>query len=362
MISGKEIYAKSLGTKNLNDDAPAVGPDNVFSIASCTKLLTSICALQCVEKGLITLDEPVANVLPELDKLEIIGGTAEALSYTKPSEKVTLRQLLTHSSGVGYDALHPLLIAYRASRGEAQMTKTHTVAEAYNTPLVFEPGQGWEYGGSLDWTGVLVARLNSTTLEDYMQENILRPLGMTSTSFYLGKHPSMRERFVAVCNRGDDGGLMPLPGTIFPDPPVDENGGHGLYSSPTDYLKVLTDIIGDNPRTLKRETIENLMFTPQFSADSAAAKGLDAGRMVVSGMTAKLATGEINYGLGGLLHTENDVMKNTLAWGGYANWVWFANREKGFAGLYSSHMLPPAEPDSSKLEAAFIDEMFAKFG
>ena len=78
-----------------------------------------------------------------------------------------------------------------------------------------------------------------------MHENIFKPLGMTSTSFYLDKHPDMRKRFVAVCQRTDDGGLMELPGLIYPDPPVAENGGHGLYASPSDYVKVLADIISD---------------------------------------------------------------------------------------------------------------------
>ncbi|KAF2101039.1 beta-lactamase/transpeptidase-like protein [Rhizodiscina lignyota] len=362
--SGKQIYSECIGHQNLKDDAPDITPDNVFSIASCTKLITSICALQCIERGLTTLDEPVSKYLPELDQLDIIGGTASALTFSKPSKKVTLRQLLTHSSGLGYDALHPLIIAWRESRGEKinELLNKLPIPEGANNPLVYEPGQGWEYGVSLDWAGLLIARLNKTTLEEYMKENIFKPLGMTSTSFYLESNPDMKKRWVSVCNRTPDGRLAELPGTIYPTPPVVEFGGHGLYSTPADFIKVLADIISDSPKLLKLETIENLMYKPQFPGNSASLKGLEDGRAIVSGMTAKLSASAINHGLGGLLCMNDDNMKNTLTWGGLANWVWFTNRERGFAALYSSHMLPPAEPDSSKLEGAFIDEMFNRFG
>jgi CubicO group peptidase (beta-lactamase class C family) len=115
-------------------------------IASCSKLVTTIAALQCVERGLFTLDDPTAvdRLLPEWKDPEILTGfTEDGKPILQPAkEKITLRKLLTHTSGVAYDMMHPMLIQWRQSRGEKPLAVRTPVTEGYKHPLVFEPGFG----------------------------------------------------------------------------------------------------------------------------------------------------------------------------------------------------------------------------
>lgn len=340
-----------------------IHPTNTFAIASCTKLVTSIAALQCVERGQISLDEPVFKWLPELEELQLIKGTSKNFRLEERKNPITLRHLITHSSGLGYDNLSPLLIAWRESRGEEPMASKAPITQGFHTPLLFEPGKGWQYGSNLDWAGLLVARMNDTTVEEYFQKHIFDPLEMDNTTFHLEKRRDMKRQLVKVYKRKITGGLQETQ-PPYPVPAFDENGGNGLFSSPYDFVKLLADIISDSPKLLNRETVDQ-MFEPQLDEMSPAYQGLMDSHGVFSGMTAALAAGKVNHGLGGLLVQENlegiGKTDKTLVWGGLCNWVWFMNRELGFAALYSSHMLPPAEKESAALETLFIEEMYRKF-
>src|SRR5690606_27398195 len=134
---------------------PAVDPNATFWIASCTKLIGTIAALQCVERGQITLDEPVGRVLHELANPEVInkapdGAYDPAFTTTPATKKITLRHLLTHSAGHGYDAFNPTLLAWRQWRGERPNSMSGTVIGGHSAPLLSEPGEGWVYSGGID--------------------------------------------------------------------------------------------------------------------------------------------------------------------------------------------------------------------
>jgi CubicO group peptidase (beta-lactamase class C family) len=130
----------------------------------------------------------VKRVLPELAELEIISWKntrKNEFQLTKPKNDITLRHLLTHSSGIACDNISPILKAWRISRGERGMAMAGTVLEAFGCPLLFEPGEGWEYGGGVDWAGYLIRRLNGNiTLEEYFISNSTLPT-CVSLSFYL---------------------------------------------------------------------------------------------------------------------------------------------------------------------------------
>src|SRR6202012_4071704 len=141
-------------------------------IASCTKLLASICALQCVERGQITLDEPVGKIVPEIANPKIVklDESAEGgFTLTPAKTAITLRQLLTHTSGNAYEWGDPRLSAWRKAQPPVPQEQKGKTAVTYNTPLLFEPGEGWVYGGSLDWAGEIAGRLNNMSLGDYME-------------------------------------------------------------------------------------------------------------------------------------------------------------------------------------------------
>src|SRR3954471_23268773 len=163
-------YAGAFGTGDSVSDVPVI-LDSVFSIASMTKAVTSAAAMQLVEQGKLKLDEPVLKHLPELGTLQVLAAFD---SFGKPvlrpcTTPVTLRQLLTHTSGFAYDIWHEAMFKFTSSGGDG----THVLA--------FEPGTRWHYGPSTFWAGRLVEAVSGMNLERYLQQNLLGPLGMKDT-------------------------------------------------------------------------------------------------------------------------------------------------------------------------------------
>jgi CubicO group peptidase (beta-lactamase class C family) len=328
-------------------------------MASCTKLLATIAALQCVERGFVSLDEPVYTIVPELATLPIISetGVEKTLTYKGHSNKITLRQLLTHSSGLAYDFLNPLLMAWRASRNEESQTFSGRVVDAMNTPLVFDPQEGWAYGTGVDWAGVIVERVSGMKLDDYFQKNINKPLGLTLMTFHLERKDEVLDKLVDLSVRSN--GVLKHMDRFFADPAVEASGGAGLYSSGPDFVAVLADLLQDNPVLLRKDTVD-LMFTPQLADDSLASQNLhqDASshQHFLGGSSRDL---KINFGLGGLLLVEdvkNDRLekpKGTMTWGGATNLTWSINRDRGVALLYASSVWPPLDEPGLRVAEAF---------
>jgi CubicO group peptidase (beta-lactamase class C family) len=356
---GDLIYNKTSGYQSLKEDTP-IDPNGVFWIASCTKLIASIAALQQVEKGLIDLDEPVSRILPELENPEIISldpSSPDGFALRPATNKITLRQLITHTSGVGYEWMNPLLQKWRKTQPPVPAEKKGWISTTYNTPLLFEPGEGWIYGGGLDWAGEIVARLNKTTLADYLEEKVFKPLGIDSTTFHLDQRPELEARLVKPGRRQADGSIVPHEEYVFAHTVVDHSGGGGLWSTVPDYIKILGDLLKDEPLLLQAKTVEELMFKPQITNEKAL-KSLFFAR-TIAGANASPASAGMNYGLGGmLLEKDSDVLPvNSLSWGGLPNLKWFINRDLGVAGLYASQVLPPGDPKSTKLSADYFREV-----
>lgn len=190
-------------------------------------------------------------------------------------------------------------------------------------PLLFEPGEGWEYSCSIDWAGKMVERANGgIRLGEYMREHIWSRLGMTSTGFRLGDDENLRTQLCATTARSLAGELV----SAVPYPqqnPKDDLGGGGLYSSPNDYIKVLVALLKNDGTLLKPETVK-LMFTPQLSEDKHLLDKVNSpatGAMFRGGVESQ----SWNFGLGGILNTE-DVdgicKKGTMSWGGLPNLFW----------------------------------------
>jgi CubicO group peptidase (beta-lactamase class C family) len=363
---------KTFGRQAIASDAPPVKENAALKVASCTKLITSIAALQCVERGLIGLDDSVSDILPEVAKLEVIGSDdgGKTLTFTKANKHITIRQLLTHSSGLAYDGLSPLIVAHRKAQGlpeSASYPISGTVAECYSNPLAFHPGEGWLYGPGLDWAGQLVRRLNNNiSLEEYFVENIFKTVGAPAPypTFNLSEHPDLKENLLECANRTPEGGLEPV-FAPFGDLPKDEHGGSGLALTTQHYLAVMADLLGDNGKLLKPETIKQL-FTPQFETGSPSQKGLEAWSLIFAPMTGgEVGMPGVNYGLGGLILTEGapnvNIPKNTLMWGGFTNPVWQVNRERGIAGWIGVQQLPPSDPAFVALGNIFWKDFWSTF-
>ena len=306
-----------------------------------------------MERGLITLDEPVYGVLPELEKLRILPTSDAALTQANlvPNKtKITLRHLLTHTSGIGYDIMHPKLMSWRKSQGEECSTLSGNLITAYSNPLVHEPGTSWTYGGNYDWAGLLVDRLTGKRLGQYFEENIFKPLGIKTCTFHLEEKPETRSKLAGMSHRGEGGALSPG-GAGLADPAADDLGGVGLYSSVPDYLKVLADLIRDEPMTLKPET-RDLLFTPQLDEDSPPHSDMQTMAPGFWGFFMEDTDIRVNHGLGSMLYTEagkkSGTPRNTISWSGYSGPIWAANRDKGLAWIWATQVLPFGDAECGK--------------
>lgn len=280
---GSFKYGKSFGNTSIKaENAKPLALDTVMWVASCTKLMTSISAMQLVERGLVTLDEPVYKYIPELESFTVIksfdeDGKPIEEKHTKP---ITLRLLLSHSSGLVYDAIHPKTMAWVAYHKKQRTVGSGKLLERFSAPLVHEPGEGWSYGPSIDYAGLLIERITGKTLQEYMKENIWTPLGITDTTFFLEKRPDMKNRMAGMTLRSEDGKLKPSEGNeAYQDVDGKEMqecmGGHGSFTTAEEYLKVLQGVLtsDENERLLKKETVE-LFFSPQLG--EASSKALNA--------------------------------------------------------------------------------------
>ncbi len=233
-----------------------VTPDHIFRMASMTKAITSVAVLQLVEQGLIGLDEPVNLYLPEIDLIPILRSNRQLVEARRP---ITLRHLLTHTSGFGYSFMNERLAGF-----EQPEDWPHR-----DLPRLTEAGNVWIYGTSTDWVGRLVEDISGLNLEDYLRQNITGPLQMNRTWFDVPD--SLKSFIVSVGTRvaPDKPDFIESPQRISALPVVQFSGGGGLFSTMNDYLNFLECILNggewNGVRILKEETVI-LMFEDQLPA------------------------------------------------------------------------------------------------
>jgi CubicO group peptidase (beta-lactamase class C family) len=354
------------GTLKIAPSSP-VSTSTVMWLASCAKLATTVAALQCVERGLFSLDSTadVERLLPEWTKLEVLSfGEDGSPILTPAKETITLRRLLTHTSGLTYDFMPPLL-QWRQSRGEEWQSMRSPIAECFVHPLIFEPGSAFAYGPGLDVAGLMVARANKCSLESYMRQNIFDILGMLDTSFDVS-YRNIRERLMPVSVRPSPD--APLadgdPSNIMLKQPVDakdDYGGSGLFGTATDYLKLLKSILRNDGKLLASQSV-NMMFTSSLSASSKASLSAncsvpDLAKIFIPGETV---VGEWDHSLGGLLglHNSDDGFHSPwLQWVGGPNLKWWIDRKGGTCGIYATQLVPPGEAKSVHLQKMFQKAM-----
>lgn len=283
------------------------------------------------------------------------------------------RQLLSHSSGIGYETMNPLLTRWHKNLGEDGGKKGDPIIKRISVPLLFEPGTSWEYGYGIDWAGVLVMRLNKMSLEAYMQKYIWDPLGIENITFHQELKPEVRKNLVKMSMRGKQGFRSMASATedkvewtdelLYEDPWVDEFGGAGGIGSATEYIKILNSICSDDGKLLMSETIDE-MFTPQLGAGSLTALGTFIKWINDSELfTSQDPDTEVSYGLGGLLilsDKKSGVKSGTLSWSGLPNLLWTIDRGTGLSLLYASNLVPFGDLKSNKMQQLFEKEMYAR--
>ena len=229
--------------------------DTVFRNASMTKAVATTGALQLVEQGRLELDQTVESVLPEFAELKVIDGfEGEQPILRPPATKPTIRQLMTHTAGLGYFFLNERLFRYGPAVGLPNPLEGKRVS--LDAPLVNDPATIWEYGVNIDWLGLVVERITGQTLGAYLAEHVYGPLGMTDSSFH--PTPDQQARMMAIRMRAPDGTLQPTELDLPLEPEFDA-GGHGSYGTAADYARFirawLNDGELDGARVLSAETV-----------------------------------------------------------------------------------------------------------
>jgi methyl acetate hydrolase len=254
------VYEGAFGRLAIDGDTPVQG-DTTVAIASMTKAITSVAALQLIEQGRLALEQTVASVLPEFAKLSVLDGfDGEAPRLRAPATQATIRQLLTHTSGLGYWFADADLLRFH--QVEAVPDPLSGRRDALDrAPLVCDPGTRWTYGTSVDWLGQVVEALAGQDLDAYCKQHIFAPLGMTDTTF--APSDSQRERLMRLHERTADGGLDVSP-IELPFDPEFYSGGGGACSTGRDYLRFMRALLRggelDGERILSPRTVE-LIFT-----------------------------------------------------------------------------------------------------
>ena len=231
--SKEVIYQGAYGKRDLSKD-DAMTTDSVFWIASMTKAITTAGAMQLVEQGKLSLDVPIAKVLPDLAAPQVLEGFDDkGEPRLRPARTaITLRHLMTHTAGFCYDMWNGEMVKYLEKTGTPGITSCKNAA--LKTPIMTDPGTRWEYGTNIDFVGKAVEAASGKNLEAYLRDQLFAPLGMTDTGFRLGD--AQRQRLVAMHVRGADGSLAPIPFEVEQNPEFHMGGG-GLYGTAGDYIR-----------------------------------------------------------------------------------------------------------------------------
>jgi methyl acetate hydrolase len=355
------IYERAFGWRDLASQAP-MKLDTVFMLASMSKTVTSVAALQLVEQGKIGLDQPLGGVVAELANLEVLEGfsPAGAPRLRLAKRPVTLRRLLTHTSGFGHDVWSADVARYQAATGIPRLS-TQTNA-SLRLPLLFDPGDKWEYGVGLEWVGKVVEAVSGQTLGAYLRENVTGPLGMRDTEF--GIVPRHHGRVASVYRRQPHGGLEPIEMTAMPG--EYEAGGGGLYGTAGDYLVFLRMLLNQGEykshRILKPETVA--MMGENHCGEVSVAM-MKSGDPLTSNDFELYPEMVKRWGLHAMITPSagpDGRSAGSQGWGGVANCYFWIDPAKQIAGIFLTQIMPFGDKRALALSAAFERGVYGRPG
>ena len=359
-----------LGVHGMADVARGklLADDSIFRIYSMTKPITSVAFMMLVEEGKVAVDDPVEKVLPEWSGLGVYGGGQEGgWVTTRPSRPMQMVDLLRHTSGLTYGIQTRTNVdrAYRTAKiaePHGKLGMHETIAALAELPLEFSPGEAWNYSVSTDVLGCLVQEISGQPFQDFVQERILGPLGMTDTGFHVP--PEQAHRFTACYTRGPDGrlALQDDPSTSrFLAPPTFYSGGGGMVSTAADYMKFCRMLVNgghaDGTRFLSRKTLA-------FMTMNHLPGGKDLTELSRS-LFSEATNAGIGFGLGFAVNT--DIAKNLIAgskgefyWGGAASTAFWVDPSGDLTVVFMTQLLPsstyPIRRELRTLVYAAIDD------
>lgn len=312
-----------------------------FQLASMTKAIVSVGALMLVDQGILSLDAPLGDLLPALAAPQVIAGIDGKRALLRPATTpITLRHLLTHTSGLGYDFVHEAIGRTRS------MPPTPGTMASITMPLLFEPGTDWAYGVSTDWVGLAIAAATNEPLDTWLQRMVLAPLGMMHTSYGIGT--------VETQIRGADGSLTPFPAFALFDPAHEFiPGGAGLAGTAADYGCFLGMLLSGGEHHLSAASFKD------FSTNQ-----IGSLRAGIMGSTQPWLARPFNpmpgqrcgWGLGTLINSApgpDGRGAGSLGWAGIANTFFWVDRSAGLGAVLLMQHLPFADPAALRVMSAF---------
>lgn len=337
-------------------------PDTMFRNASMTKAVATTAALQLVEQGRIELDAPVSSILPEFGDLQVLDGFEGGKPVLRaPKTQATVRQLMNHTAGCGYNFLNEKLFTYCNEHGFP--TPLEGKKQSLSAPLVNDPGTVWEYGVSTDWLGMVVEAVSGQTLGDYLAEHVYGPLGMTDSTF--DPSDEQRARLLPIRFRSPDGGLLETDLDLPAEPEWDA-AGHGSYGTIADYGRFVRAWLNggelDGTRILQEETVELALRDHLDGAPLP--KRMDPTIPELSNPVELLDVPQ-GWGLGFHLYlVDLPGMRSagSADWSGLFNSFFWIDRKAGVGAVIATQLLPFFDDTMVKTILNFEAAVYAELG
>lgn len=316
---GQAAHVYAFGQRDVESRAP-MREDTMFRIASQTKALVSTATLMLQEEGKLLIGDPVSKYLPEFRETTVaVPKAAGGYDIVKARRSITIRDLLTHTSGVGYGG-GPASDKWEAAGitgwyfADRQEPIRETVSRMASLPFESQPGERWVYGYSTDILGALIEQVSGQTLDELLRSRIFAPLGMNDTHFYVPD--SKRDRVATVYSLGatgriertpDQGGMISQ-GSYSSGPRRSFSGGAGLVSTARDYARFLQMMLNggelDGVRLLSRPTVELMTSNHLRGLAFSDGQGFGLGFSVVTDLGARGTPGSVGeFGWGGAYHS-----------------------------------------------------------
>ena len=334
------IYEAAYGKRDLAGGA-SMTQETVFWLLSMTKAITATACMQLVEQGKLSLDQPMSQVLPQLEAPKVLEGfDSSGTPKLRPAKRaITLRHLLTHTSGFTYSNWSDCIPQYEKATGMPDIAESRN--GAFASPLEFDPGDRWQYGIGMDVVGKIIEAVSDESLEIYFREHIFEPLGMADTGFLISS--AQKQRTATTYVRQGDGSLKPMPFEM-PQRPEFFSGGGGLFGTPRDYMvflqMLLRDGVFNGAQILKPETVAAMRTNQIGDLDvnplksSAPAWSNDAN--LFPGMQQK-------WGLSFDINTRpgpNGRSAGSYSWAGLLNCYYWVDPVKKVTGAMFTQLLP----------------------
>ena len=356
-------YEGAAGRRVLGEDADMT-TDSVFAIFSTTKAVTGTAIMQCVEEGKLDLDAPAKTYAPDIGKLQVLDGFDDQGKprLRAPKRDITTRMLMLHTAGLGYDFFNANY--NRMAQEHGQLSVITSSKAALMSPLLFDPGERWEYGSNIDWCGQVIEGIRKKRLGEVLKERIFGPLGMNDTAFTMTA--SMRSRLARIHQREANGSLTPLKELELPQNPEVDMGGHGLYATVGDYMKFirmwLNDGNGPHGRVLKAETVA-----------AAVKNGLQNQKVVALPGVIPALSNDAEFFPGLKKSWSYTFMVNdeeaptgrpagAIGWAGLANLFYWIDRKNSLGGFWATQILPFADPASFGAYMDFESAVYQAIG